>query len=104
MSKKDASDVPDYGYQSSLLGADQPAAPEDDFSWSDFFLDKFWIWSAIAALVISLFSAKRLGGFLMFSGFLFGSFLGLLAIPAILASVVAVVPARGDKQPASESS
>ena len=93
MNEKDNSESPVYGYHESLLGSDQPEQKEEEFSWSDFFLEKFWIWSGIAALAVSLFAAKQLNGFLMFSLFLFGSFVGLLAVPSVLASVVAIVPA-----------
>jgi hypothetical protein len=83
--------APEYGCP--IQESSQPTESQEDFGLSDLFLDKFWVLTAIASLAISLFNAKQLYGFVMFMGFLLGTFLGLVGLPAILASILALIPA-----------
>jgi hypothetical protein len=92
MSNHDDQKAPMYGYVDPATSAVEQKA-EEEFTWSDFFLEKFWILTPIASLAISLFNAKQLDGFPMFLGFLLGTFLGLVALPTILAALLGLIPA-----------
>jgi hypothetical protein len=81
---------PSYGQYDPAFARDQQESSGDEFSFSDFFLDKFLIATGIAALAVSLFYARDMIGFPMFLGFLVGSLLSLAAVPAILAALIAL--------------